>query len=256
MKLRIPDQPPKRLLQISAIPLLLIALAALFFAHRNARLQELTREATSPFAFDSNAVEQLGNYKGEQAVNALLEVATSHTFENNRILAIRELGTRGDDEVAITLANILQPHEGFAIRKVVGEELVRRHCPAACIAIVLRYEDRIFDGERTVEATFFSDPDTGHRLKAEEAEFVANLDKVLAKEPGLTIRELVDTYGLGSWPSRFALNVTTRLKLTDACPALQNSSRLLAGPMLSGETELRSELADSMRQLQCGASNQ
>jgi hypothetical protein len=51
---------------------------------------------------------------------------------------------------------------------------------------------------------------------------------VLQRESKVTVRMRVIIYGLGTdTPSRFALNVLSRARLQDACPALQESYHVL-----------------------------
>jgi hypothetical protein len=248
MRYKFPDRPPKTLLQASGAILVLVAAISLALSFRNRKIDDLTSKG---LLFDSKAVEQLQSYKGGQAAASLLEIAEHSVLEGNRIQAIRYLQGRGGPEVSIELANLLRPQEGFNVRKAVAETLMHRECPAGCISAILRYEDRVFDGEQPAEALGFNDPSTGDTLRRKESELGNNLDAVLARESQLTIQELVQVYGISSWPSSFGVELAARLKLKDACVFLQRSAGILQGPMFESEGKLRGELSDALKQLEC-----
>ncbi len=209
-----------------------------YFSYRDRQMDRLFEEASDPQFFRSSdevtaAVKRLATYQGRRATQMLLSIALSDSPLINvgeaRSAAMEALGKRGDPDVALALAKLLQPHEGLDTRQQVAAALQDMPCNTECAAVILHYLERVWRGEPNYEDRTVSawDPQEGIAITHRDQQALyASLDKVLKREKVATLTDLAQVYGLGSDnPSLFALDLVSRLGLPEACPYLDQSER-------------------------------
>jgi len=171
-----------------------------------------------------------------------------------RVEVIRILGGRSSSaDVATRMAKLIQPHAPLAVRIAVADHLQDSRCEAECVLHVLHYMERLSYGERAWEDV---GEDVGITLSEEKERLERQLTSLLLANKGFTLRVLEDIYGLtlnmespwsSPFPSKFAIQMTSRLKIVDACPILvyieANAGRY--------PSEMVSAAATAKRDLKC-----
>ncbi|HVP54305.1 MAG TPA: hypothetical protein VMU45_04855 [Candidatus Eisenbacteria bacterium] len=201
--------------------IVLIVLAVLAFtAWRNARIDALARSALGNKP-DVNTVKRLASYSGQRSGELLLVVASGAPTQENRLAALQALVDRKDAARVSRLSELLLPTESFAMRQAVANAIYQTGCSVECVRNILYYEERIWRGDRPSEVTD-ANPPPG--LSQKEKELQTALDEILRKNKAALGAVLERTYGLaGSFPSPFAIEVVTRLGITEACPLLMRT---------------------------------
>jgi hypothetical protein len=238
--------------------------AAGYISYRNKQMDRLYAEAAGYPQFfrgssqSTEAVRKLAAYRGRRATEMLLDIALGHgplVLGDTQSEAIKALGKRDDPDVALALANLLQPHEGLATRQAAATALQYLPCNTECVSSILRYLERIWLGEpnyedRTVRPPGFQDV-TASLQKDQQALYVS-LYGVLQREKVATYTNLVKVYGLGSdAPSAFALDLVSHLGLTEACPLLQQSDQAIKKLPAESYKAPRQELHGAIAALNC-----
>lgn len=207
------------------------------------QMDQAYREASSLTTADAaSAVRRLAAFQGKRSTAMLLELALGlQPWDSGsipRVIAIDALAERKDPAVAPALARLLQPHVTQPVRKAVSDALQKIQCLDDCMASVLHYLERTSQGEQNAEerrmpsAQFEGmtdfESDVRAMLTKDETAVYDSLYVVLQRQSKATVRMLVIIHGLGTdTPSKFALNVLSRARLQDACPALQESYHAL-----------------------------
>lgn len=223
---------PRTLVAIGGIVITAMVLIWIV-SYRHRRREALFSEAAgSSFRgseYSSNAIRELASHKDDQSTGLLLDIAEGNTqvqLDAIRIEAINALRGRDGDKVAIGLASLFQPHNGLDVRTAAAESLQSRYCNQECILLILHYLERIFRGEQNAEDRWARslDPD----LPDKQKKLYEMLSSILRQQSQETVLVLRNTYGLGTAaPSTFALNLSTRIGLADACPLLLQSFQRL-----------------------------
>ncbi len=188
----------------------------------------------------------------------LLEIGLGHgplVWGDTQTEAIKALGKRNDPDVALAMANLLQPHEGLATRQAATAALQYLPCNTECVGSILHYLERVWRGEpnyedRTVRPSGFQDVTAS--LQRDQQTLYNSLYKVLQREQVATLTNLVKVYGLGSdAPSPFALELVSHLGLPEACPLLQQSDRAIEKLSPESYKAPRQELQAAIGSLKC-----
>ncbi len=113
------------------------------------------------------------------------------------------------------------PSESLPMRQALANAIYQTGCSVDCVRNVLYFEERMWRGDRPAEETA-PIPEPG--LSEKEKELQTSLDETLRKhKPELGV-VLEKVYGLNtSFPSPFAVEVVTRLGVTEACPLLMRT---------------------------------
>jgi hypothetical protein len=253
-----------KLLVCSGALLAIAAIAFFYNTYRNGAMARLYAEAAGyPQVFRSTtesqaAVKKLATYKGRKSTGMLLEIALGHgpfVWPETRTEAIKALHDRNDPDVAVALANLLQPHEGLNSRQAAATALKDLPCNSVCIRSVLHYFERIWHGElnyedRTIRPLGFEDATTN--LKKDQQTLYSTLYLVLRREKVETFTSLAQVYGLGSdTPSTFALDLVSRLGLPEGCLYLQESKRRIKDDSPQFFKAPRQELQSALASLNC-----
>lgn len=226
----------KGLLALSTV--VAIAVAG-YLSYRNKAMDRLYAEAAGypPFyrgsAESAAAVRQLATYRGRRSTDMLLDLAVrgNPLAPEAQTEAIKALGERQDPQIAVALANLLQPHEGLATREAAAAALQELPCKGECIRSTLHYLERVWRGDPNEEdRTVF--PSGTENLRAsqqkEQQALYGTLYSVLQREKVETLTNLAKVYGLGSEdPSPFALDLVSRLSLHEACSLLMRTDTLI-----------------------------
>jgi len=171
-------------------------------------------------------VKELANVKGTNVQILLLSLAESPSANvANRQEAISQLANSKDPEIAIRLSELLQPYQPLALQDEVGRSLTRLKCRTPCIGNVLHYLEREYWGEHNEmqDRTIVSEP-----LRKIQNSINENLSMVLSSNGADTLNELLTVYGFGSsQPSKYAVTLVMNVELTNACPLLLKSQRLM-----------------------------
>lgn len=237
-----------------------------YLYYRNSVIDRLYAEAAGypPYLRGSNeaqaAVKKLATYRGQRSTSMLLDIAVGHgpaqlIWPDTQAEAIKALRERRDPEIAVTLANLLHPHEGLGTRQAVAAALKYLPCKGECIRSILHYLERIWRGEPNHEDRWVDSLDSSNGaidLKKEEEAFYGDLYLVLRQEKTETLANLAEVYGLGSMdPSPFALDLVSRLGLDEACPYLLQSDQQLKKLSSEFYKAPREELSAAIASLNC-----
>jgi len=175
-----------------------------------------------------------------------------------RVAAIEALADRHDSRVAPVLARLLQPHVEQPVRKAVADALEKLHCVGDCTASVLHYLERTSQGETNIEDRGMPHVDGQEgfwdrvqaMLARDQQSVYESLYTVLQQQGAATTYVLVNVYGLGTEaPSRFALQILSRTRLPEACPALMYSQETLE--KLQDRDREREDVSAAIRAIGC-----
>jgi hypothetical protein len=208
---------PRRL---GILVIVLVMLTTAFTTWRNARIDALARAAIDKKA-DVSAVKKLAGYSGQRASELLLVITSGAPVEANRLAALQALVDRKDAARISRLSELLLPPESLAVRQALANAIYQTGCSPECVRNILYFQERMWRGDRPEEETQ-ANPPSG--LSEKETELRTALDEILRKNKPVLGIMLERMYGLaGSFPSPFAVEVVTRLGLTEACPLLMRT---------------------------------
>jgi len=229
------------------IAIILILLAGMAFTSwRNARIDALARSAMDATSAPT-AVKKLASYKGERAGELLLVVASAAPVEQNRLAALQALVARKDVARVSRLSELILPTENFEFRQALANAIYQTGCSLDCVKHILYFQERMWRGDRPAEESR-AKPAPG--LSEKEQELQTALDEILRKnKPALGV-VLEKTYGLNTlFPNPFAIEVVTRLGVTEACPLLMKTY-LSVNEDVRASAEYRN-VADAVEKLGC-----
>src|SRR5271165_6056259 len=208
---------PRRL---GILIIVIVLLATAFTTWRNARIDALARAALDKKP-DVEAVKRLASYSGQRAGELLLVVASGAPTQETRLAALQALVDRKDAARVSRLSGLLVPPESFAMRQALANAVYQTGCSVECVRNVLYFEERMWRGDRPAEETQ-ANPPAG--LSEKEQELQTALDEILRKNKPALGAVLERTYGLaGPFPSPFAVEIVTRMGITEACPLLMRT---------------------------------
>lgn len=252
----------KRIFRILITVIGSLVLATLFLiSRRNAAMNRLYEEAAGhgPGRRPTEAeiaVRRLAEYRGSRCTGMLLAIALDVDgtgMPGAQAEAIKALRARGGAEEAVELAKLLRPHRELEIRWAVGAALRDLPCPRDCISSVLDYLERVWRGEPNFEDLLPFTPYLENEragLRREQQSLYENLHGVLKQHKLLTLECLEILYGLGSADvSPFALQLTSRIRLQDACPLLLQSEHIAEGSL--SDKLPRKEIKEAVTSLAC-----
>ena len=203
---------------IAAIVLLLAGMA--YTTWRNARIDALARSALDKSG-DVNTVKRLAGYSGARSAELLGAVAAGAQNQANRLAALQALVARKDAARVSRLSEVLLPTENLAIRKALANAIYQTGCSVECVKNILYFEERMWRGDRPAEDV---SPNSLKGLSEQEQELQTALDEILRKNKPALGAVLERAYGLaGPFPSPFAVEVVSRLGITEACPLLMRT---------------------------------
>lgn len=244
--------------------LLAIAVVAfLYDSYRNGVMTRLYAEAVGhpPYYRGSvesqAAVRSLAAYRGRRSTVMLLDLALRQNplAPEAQTEAIKALRDRKDPDIAIALANLLQPHEGMGTRQAVATALKDLPCKGDCIRSVLHYLERVWRGEPNEEDRIVFPPGTENLRSGQQTSqqvLYGTLYSVLHREKIETLTNLVQVYGLGSDdPSSFALDLLSRIQLHEGCPYLLQSDQSIKNSPSGLYTAPPKELQAAIASLNC-----
>jgi len=257
------QKPPKGIL---ALGFAIAILVAGYLSYRNNQMDRLYAEAMGypPFFRSSGestaALKKLSSYRGHRASEMLLDVALGRGpvrefLPETQEEAIKLLGQRKDPEIALSLAKLLQPHEGLGIRRAVASGLKYPACNDECICLILHYLERLWRGDPNHEDRWIDSSGRGSvtaTVKKEQEMLYADLYSTLKGAKVETLMNLAGVYGLGTAdPSPFALDLVSRLGLNEACPYLVQSDQALKNLSPEFYKAPRAELRSAIASLNC-----
>jgi hypothetical protein len=252
-----------KLLMLTAVLLAIAAAAFLYDNYRNGVMARLYAEALGhPSYYRSSvesqaAVRNLATYRGRRSTSMLLNIALLQNplAPGAQTEAIKALSERKEPEIAATLANLLQPHEGLGTRQAAAEALQNLPCNRECIGSILHYLERVGRGEPNEEDRTVFPPGTEtlrSQQQSSQQALYGTLYSVLQREKIETLRNLVQVYGLGSDdPSPFALALVSRTQLHEACPYLLRSDQSIKRSPPGLYTNPPKELQAAIASLDC-----
>ena len=207
-------------MRLGILIIVIIMAVTAYTTWRNARMDALAHSAVDKKP-DPTAVARLASYSGQRASELLLAVASGAQTEANRLAALQALVDRKDAVRVSRLSELLLPPESFAVRQALANAIYQTGCSPECVRNILYFEERMWRGDRPSEE-MRPNPPAG--LSEKEQELQTALDEVLRKnKPALGVM-LERSYGLaGSFPSPFAIEIVTRLGITEACPVLMRT---------------------------------
>jgi hypothetical protein len=259
-------QMQKALKGILALGIVVAISVAAYLTYRNNQMDRLYLEAIGypPFFKSSGestaALRKLSSYRGRRASEMLLDVAlgrgpAGEFLPETQEEAIKLLGERKDPKVALSLAKLLQPHEGLAIRKAVALGLKYPTCKDECVRLILHYLERVWRGDPNHEDRWTGPSGRASvtaNVRKEQEILYADLYVTLKSARAETLTSLADIYGLGTAdPSPFALDVVSRLGSDDACPYLVQSDEALKNLSPEFYKAPRLELRSAIASLGC-----
>lgn len=202
-----------------AIILILLAGTA-FTTWRNARIDALARSAMDKKG-DVNTVKRLSSYSGQRSADLLGVVAAGAQVQEVRLAALHALVNRKDAARLSRLSDMMLPSESLAVRRALANAIYQTGCSVECVRNLLYFEERMWRGDRASEETA-ANPPAG--LSEKEQELQTAIDEVLRTNKSALGVVLEKTYGLNSaFPSPFAVEVVSRLGVTEACPLLMRT---------------------------------
>jgi len=197
-----------------AIILLILAIMA-YTTWRNARIDALARSAFYKNA-DLNPVKRLASYSGQRSAELLGAVAAGAQNQQVRLAALQVLVDRKDAARVSRLSELLLPTESLPMRQALADAIYQTGCSVECVKNILYFEERVWRGDRMAEQV---EANPSKSLSEKEQELRTSLDEILRKNKALLGTALERIYGLaGPFPSPFAVDVVSRLGITEACP--------------------------------------
>lgn len=228
-----------------AIIVLLLAATA-YTTWRNARIDALARSALDKKA-DVGAVKRLAAYSGQRSAESLGAVAAGAQNQQNRLAALQMLVDRKDAARVSRLSELLLPTENLAMRQALANAIYQTGCSVECVRNVLYFEERMWRGDRPAEEVEATPP---KGLSEKEQELQTSLDEILRKNKAALGAVLERTYGLaGPFPSPFAVEIVSRLGITEACPLLMRTY-LTVSESVKASPEYKN-VADAVEKLGC-----
>lgn len=201
------------------------------------------------------AIADLAIQTDQQSTDMLLQIALGRAgfaMPQQQEQAIRALAGRKDPNIAAMLATLLQPHEALGTRMAAAETLKQLPCNSECVASVLHYMERVYQGEPNSEDGFTPSPQVAFKLETERQQFYHDLDDVLENDKVTTVAVLTDVYGLGSEdPSAFGLELISRIRLSEACPLLLQSQGQLENSRTEAYKKSTQLAAQAVKSLNC-----
>jgi hypothetical protein len=202
-----------------AIILAVLAVTA-FTTWRNARIDALARSALDKKG-DVAAVQRLASYSGQRSAELLGAVAAGAPNQPVRLAALQALVDRKDAARVSRLSELLLPTENLAMRQALANAIYQTGCSVECVKNILYFEERMWRGDRPAEEVAANPP---HELSEKELELQTSLDEILRKNKPELGAVLERTYSLaGPFPNPFAVEVVSRLGITEACPLLMRT---------------------------------
>jgi hypothetical protein len=206
--------------RLGIIFVVIVLVIVAFTTWRNTRIDALARSALGNKS-DVNTVKRLAGYSGDRSSELLLVVASGARSQENRLAALEALVSRKDAARVSRLSELLLPTETFPMRQAIANAIYQTGCSPECVKNILYYEERIWRGDRPAEVTD-ANPPAG--LSEQEKELQTALDETLRKNKPALGAVLEKIYGLaGPFPNPFAIEVVTRLRITEACPLLMRT---------------------------------
>lgn len=229
------------------IAVILILLAGMAYTTwRNARIDALARSAMDKKA-NVNTVKRLAGYSGQRSAELLGAVAAGAQVPENRLAALQALVQRKDAARVSRLSELMLPTEGLAMRQALANAIYQTGCTLECVRNILYFEERMWRGDRPAEEAA-ANPPAG--LSEKEQELQTALDEILRKNKPALGLILEKTYGLaGPFPSPFAVEVVSRLGITEACPLLMRTY-LTVHENVKASPEYKN-VADAVEKLGC-----
>ncbi|MBN9663232.1 MAG: hypothetical protein J0H49_33845 [Acidobacteria bacterium] len=189
----------------------------------------------------------------------LLNIAlgrTAFTWPDVQGEAIGALASRRDPAVSTALAIVLQPHQPLPTRQAAAQALQVLPCTPESFWAILHYLERVWQGELNYEDRTNYPPGLNDGVKADltkdQQDVYQALYRTLKREPKLALGTLVQVYGLGTDScSKFALDVVSRMRFREACPALLQSAQLAEQSAAESFIAPRQEIEAALRALKC-----
>jgi len=229
------------------IAIILILLAGTAYnTWRNARIDALARAALDKKA-DVSSMKRLAGYSGQRSAELLGAVASGAQNQQVRLAALQALVDRKDAARVSRLSELLLPSENLAMRQALANALYQTGCSVECVKNILYFEERMWRGDRPAEEV---EPNPPKTLSEKEQELQTSLDEVLRRNKAALGAVLERTYGLaGPFPSPFAVEMVSRLGITEACPLLMRTY-LTVSENVKASPEYKS-VADAVQKLGC-----
>jgi len=231
---------------LGSVLVILILYYGYRFLAKRAMMENYQRANSSLPAAD--AVENLAKFQDARATRLLLRVAQNpDAFPQNREFAILALAKRGDGTITDSLAELLRPGEALAIQLAIVGPLLDRDCQRQCIRFLIRYFDRLYNGEPMPHPVSPSS-DVNQGLEADGQEILRLARELLTNNKNRTLETLRDEYGLGSAnPSAFAPRLLRDLHMVKACPLLTQSK----GAVPKSDKPLSPDVQSAIDSLEC-----
>lgn len=227
-----------RFLLLAVLGILIASSIIWVNARRRQELDRLYAEASGDLRYyrtptgSTEAVERIAAYHSARSKRMLIDIALGRSPYlvpgQTQTAAMRILAESNDPEVADELVKLLYPHIGFGSRIEAAAALQKLPCRQQCINSILHYLERVWWGEKNSEDNFIYPPkdNSPAEIKQEQQQLYRNLYSVLEKEHSETLKSLATTYGFGTdSPSPFALDLISRLNISEACDMLMESNR-------------------------------
>jgi hypothetical protein len=228
-----------------AIIVILLAGTA-FTTWRNARIDALAHSALDKKA-DVSAVKRLAGYSGQRSAELLGAVASGAQNQQVRLAALQALVDSKDVARVSRLSELMLPTENLAMRQALANAMYQTGCSVECVRNILYFEERMWRGDRPAEEVEANPP---KGLSEKEQELQTALDEVLRKNKAELGAVLERTYGLaGPFPSPFAVEIVSRLGLSEACPLLMRTY-LTVSESVKSSPEYKG-VADAVQKLGC-----
>jgi hypothetical protein len=232
--------------------------------HREDALSRLWTQVSGVQGSDQAfaAVREIATYRGERSTSMLLAISYGHPSplptRDVQVEAVKALSGGRDPQVSIAIAGLLRPQEILPIREAAAEYLQDGSCPDECIARMLHYLERVWNGELNIEdrtrypASFgdFADRQRARDRDRQQSAYVKVL-QALRRRGTATLQVMIDVYGLNTRaPSTFALAILPRIRPRDVCQVLLESRNQMGEPDEFFDAP-RKELAAAMQALKC-----
>ena len=242
-----------RLTAYQAIVVLVFLALALWGFWRNVsvrRTNELYLGART-FTTRTQDVDSLASIKSPRTHLLLLQLAKDEEVnESNREEAIKQLSKATDPETAAALSNLLQPFEGLSFQQEIATALRKMNCIDSCIANVLHYLERYYNGEHFIMEDVNREELAGD-LRKDQQTINRTLEAILTERSDSTLGYLSTVYGIGTaQPAPFAVDLVARLRLAESCHALLKAQEWPARHAASG-IHPRADIETAVRALGC-----
>lgn len=228
-----------------AIILILLGVTA-YTTWRNARIDALAHSALDKKG-DVSTVKRLAAYSGQRSAELLVAVASGAQNQQVRLAALQALVDRKDAARVSRISELILPTENLPMRQALANAVYRTGCSVECVRNILYFEERMWRGDRPAEDI---SPNPPKELSEKERELQTALDEVLRKNKPALGAVLERFYGLaGPFPSPFAVEIVSRLGLTEACPLLMRTY-LTVSENVKASPEYKN-VADAVKKLGC-----